>query len=109
MELSRVSPSAVPLWQRVGGPILQQHSRSDNDWKYANGIRFNGDRSKWEPAPPLVTPAEVVRDEFLRRLDDALVPATESGLGLSWAIRSYYLLEPSYGGPDLPSDWLTNE
>jgi len=77
------------------------HSRLNGDWRYANGIRFNSARDRWDPAGYRVTPGESLREVFFAEMDDGLEPYANNGNNLARAVREFYLSYPSYVGPDI--------
>jgi len=79
------------------------HSRMNGDWRYANGVRYNNDREKWEPAHRRVAPGQALREVFFAEMDDGLEPYDNSGNNLAGAIRDFYIAYPGYVGPDVGS------
>ena len=77
------------------------HRRLDGDWRYSNGLAFNAEKDKWEPAGYHVIPRPALREVFFAGLDDALLPYTDDN-GLAAGIRDFYTAYPRYRGPDLP-------
>ena len=74
----------------------------NGDWRYVNGIRYNGSKQKWEPSNSRrVVPGEALRDVFFAELDDGLEPYDNNGNNLAGAIRDFYLAYPRYRGPDV--------
>lgn len=79
------------------------HSRMNGDWRFVNGIRYNGDLDKWQPNSRRVVPGEALRETFFAELDDGLEPYDSNGNNLAGAIRDFYLAYPGYVGPDVGS------
>lgn len=77
------------------------HSRMNGDWRYLNGVSYNSNLAKWQPAHRRVSPAQSLRQVFFADLDDGLEPYESNGNALAGAIRSFYFAYPSYGGPDV--------
>lgn len=83
------------------------HSRLNGDWRFANGIRYDGRTNKWIPAYTRVAPGESLREVFFADLDDGLEPYDSGGNNLAQAIREFYLSYPTYRGPDV-TNWSRN-
>lgn len=79
------------------------HSRLNGDWRYLNGIAYNGDREVWQPANLRVVPGQALREVFFVDLDDGLEPYDNDGNRLANAIRDFYLAYPGYVGPEVGS------
>ena len=79
------------------------HSRLNGDWRYADGIDFNGERQVWEPSGRRVVPGQALREVFFVNLDDGLETYDSNGNRLAGAIRDFYLSYPVYVGPDIGS------
>lgn len=79
------------------------HSRMNGDWRFADGIRYNGSRETWEPWGRRVAPGESLREVFFVDLDDGLEPYDDGENNLAGAIRDFYLAYPGYVGPELGS------
>jgi len=77
------------------------HQRLNGDWRYLNGIRYNQEKQRWEPAHRRVSPGESLREVFFAELDDGLESYDNQGNKLARAIREFYLDYPAYGGPDV--------
>ena len=82
------------------------HGRLNGDWRYANGIRYDGQSDRWKPAHYRVSPGSAMREVFFVDLDDGLEPYDNSGNKLAQAIREFYLSYPGYRGPDVTRDSL---
>jgi len=80
------------------------HSRLNGDWRYVNGIRYNGGLSKWVPANGRVSPGSAMREVFFAEMDDGLEVYDSRGNKLANAIRNFYLSYPGYRGPDISRD-----
>ncbi|MEM9416624.1 MAG: TadE family protein [Planctomycetota bacterium] len=80
------------------------HRRLNGDWRYANGVAFNGQKQKWEPASYRVAPGPALREVFFVELDEGLSPYTRNNR-LAQAIQDFYTAYPSYRGPDIPTTW----
>ena len=78
--------------------------RLNGDWRYANGIRYDGRSDKWKPAYQRVSPGSAMREVFFADLDDGLEPYADSGNKLASVIREFYLSYPAYRGPDVEND-----
>ena len=79
------------------------HSRMNGDWRFANGVRYNSDKGKWEPAFRRVVPGEALREVFFAELDDGLEPYDDGENNLAGAIRDFYMAYPAYVGPEVGS------
>jgi hypothetical protein len=79
------------------------HSRMNGDWRYANGVSYNSDLQKWQPARRRVAPGQALREVFFVDLDDGLEPYDNNGNNLAGAIRDFYLAYPAYVGPEVGS------
>ncbi|MGB1124634.1 MAG: hypothetical protein ACPG4Q_05460 [Phycisphaeraceae bacterium] len=79
------------------------HSRMNGDWRFANGIRYNGSLEKWQPAHRRVAPGNSLREVFFVDLDDGLEPYDDGDNNLAGAIRDFYLAYPGYVGPEVGS------
>lgn len=84
------------LWQRFDGPIRHDHTRIGHDWAYVNGWN-----SSWERVGPYSQGLlEPVRDVFLSDFDASLAQVAITDNDLAAHVRSMYLAEPGYVGPD---------
>ncbi len=96
------------MLEQMGMSVLTRnsmgHSRMNGDWRYANGVTFNGARNIWTPAGYRVTPGESLREVFFAEFDDGLEPYDSGGNNLAKAIREFYLSYPEYRGPDVEND-----
>ena len=80
------------------------HSRMNGEWRYVNGIRYNGSKGKWEPGSRRVSPGAALRDVFFAELDEGLEPYdNDSDNNLAGAIRDFYFSYPGYRGPEVGS------
>lgn len=80
------------------------HRRLNGDWRYANGVTYNGEKQKWEPDGYRVAPGPALREVFFVELDEALQPYTTTN-DLAAAIRDFYTSYPEYRGPEIPTSW----
>lgn len=79
------------------------HSRMNGDWRYLNGVQYNTENNKWQPAYRRVSPGSSLREIFFADLDQglgALAEANEYARG----VRDFYLAYPHYVGPDVNID-----
>lgn len=83
------------------------HRRLNGDWRYSNGITYNGEKQKWEPDGYRVTPGSALREVFFVELDEGLEPYTGNN-DLATAIRDFYTAYPGYRGPEIPTSWDQN-
>lgn len=97
--------AATPVDRYLAGPIRHGHLRLDGPWLFASGLNRNGPGGSWQPGPPLITPSPIIRDQFLRSLDDAASRLESQGNTLASLLRSLYLEPPRYAGPQLPANW----
>lgn len=77
----------------------QGHSRLNGDWRYANGVRFNGEYQEWEAGGYRVVPGPSLREVFYVELDDGLESYENNNNNLARAIRDFYARYPGYHGP----------
>ena len=81
------------------------HRRLDGNWRYSNGLIFNTEKSKWEPAGYRVVPGPTLRESFFTELDNGLDPYITTN-DLAATIRDIYAAYPNdYHGPDIPIAW----
>jgi len=90
----------IPLETRLGltTDLRSTHTRLANEWKYANGLRYDRAAGRWEPAAPYVSMRQPVRDTYLEELDRLLPPSSNEVAG---SIRGMYTANPGYRGPYL--------
>ncbi|MEO0475687.1 MAG: hypothetical protein AAF085_06940 [Planctomycetota bacterium] len=79
------------------------HARLNGDWRFANGVRYNSDKGKWEPGNQRVVPGEALREVFFAEMDDGLERYDDGENNLAGAIRDFYLAYPGYVGPEIGS------
>lgn len=79
------------------------HARLNGDWRFANGVRYNSDKGKWEPGNRRVVPGESLREVFFAEMDDGLERYDDGENNLAGAIRDFYLAYPGYVGPEIGS------
>ena len=92
--------ATIPLETRLGlaSNLRASHTRLANEWKHANGLRYNEEEGRWEPDAPYVSMRQPVRDTYLRNLDEQL-PRDSNVVASS--IRAMYMANPGYRGPYL--------
>ena len=87
------------LGQLFGGPLRQQHTRLDHDWRYASGWRTG--HAGLEPSAPHARNSEAIREVFLSEFDARLEASATQGNKLAGVIRLLYLGNEGYRGPDV--------
>ena len=95
-----------PLLERIMGDSLRNptgHRRLNGDWRFADGVRYNTSKSKWEPNGRRISPGPSLRDIFFIDLDEELASSSENGNPLAEATRDFYTVYPGYLGPDIPT------
>ena len=105
--------NSVPLWERFNRPTRHRHTRIGNDWAHVNGWtappgsaqdnpvsgQWLGGSADWRragPYGPNVLPP--IRDVFFPEFDADLANV---GNPLAEAIRSMYLSQNGYSGPNV--------
>lgn len=79
------------------------HSRMNGDWRYLNGIEYDSERDKWQPARPRVSPASSLREVFFAEFDDGL-DSLSSDNEYATGVRQFYQSYPPYAGPEIDED-----
>ena len=79
------------------------HSRMNGDWRFVNGIDYNGTKSKWEPAFRRVSPGSSLREVFFVELDEGLESFGDQNT-YARGVRNFYLDYPAYKGPEIDPD-----
>ena len=94
--------TASRLGRLFDGPLRQQHTRMDHEWRFANGWRLSAGRL--EPAPPHADNKQAVRDVLFDGLDLPLDALGKQGNDLAAVMRDLYMQNEQYRGPTVEAD-----
>lgn len=80
----------------------------NGDWRFADGIRFDGSEQQWVPGARRITPNPALINVFYAQFDEELQPLADgSNNPLASAARNLYRNYPGYRGPEVLRNGMT--